>query len=133
MRIFALSSNALGNWPARYLAFGAWLHFNRDWRAEDESTISNMISRGCGVFLVSGESSEVIEENIDWIVTDTTRNTVLTISSKFIDDQSAFDFLSTRRPGDGAYDKVICAFSESLEDEIRLLLEMARALDRNAE
>ena len=129
MKLLTASSKDLANWPKADLPFSAWLHFEREWTSRDEISVSRIIESGCRLLMITGEYSDAANDQIDWLIPDITKNTVLTIEAKEINKQTAFDFLSTRCPGGKTAYGVIAVFANDLPTEMHVMVKIKRTIE----
>jgi hypothetical protein len=129
IKLYTPSLNELLKWPKSPSPFAAWIHFDRDWSIEDVELTSHLIECGCRFFMITGRYGERANDQIDWLIPDVTRETVLTLVSAEINEQSVFEFLSTQCPGDKTTYRLISVLSSDPEEEKREADFIRRAIE----
>jgi hypothetical protein len=113
--------------------FSAWVHFGREWALGDERTVRELIEAGCEYFLISGDSSHVINDTIDDIIINFPTDKLILTSEGGIDQDAAFQFLSTRCPSGPPLMRIVSAFGESDANELQIISQMLELLAQASE
>jgi hypothetical protein len=132
MKLIMPSEIELRGFPRQEVHFAGWFHYERPWRPTDEVLLSHILGCGCRLILVTGEEHETIHESLDWIVPEVTKDVVLTLSDNSINEDSAFDFVSTNCASGPPSFGMLHVFSGDVATEMRLLVNMKRLIDIQA-
>ena len=101
--------------------FAAWIHWDREWTQGDAEIIKTLVLKGCRFLFATGQEPAALHDTIDDVVIGTVSDLVLTLSARAIDQDSAFQFVSTRCPNEANGFRLLGVLGSAVKSDFEIL------------
>ncbi|MFN2473780.1 MAG: hypothetical protein ABR588_07690 [Sphingomicrobium sp.] len=108
--------------------FAAWIHWDRHWSHEDSEIVKTLVHKGCRFLFATGPEPASLHDAIDDVVIGAVSDLVLTLSADAIDENSAFQFISTRCPNEAQEFRLLGVLGSALKSDLEILSKLCRAI-----